>query len=219
MPPDRSAGKQAGKKPDAQAIRGVRKEFERVEVRSREALRKWFEENHRRAESVWIVTYKKSAGALYVPYGDVRDEALCFGWIDSRPAKLDDARTMHLVSPRKPGSGWSAVNKARIEALAAAGRMRPAGLAAVAAARKDGSWEKLDGVETLTVPKDLAAAFRAFPGSKKHWDAFPPSARRGILEWIAAAVKPETRARRIAQTASLAADDIRANTPRQPKKR
>ncbi len=204
MPPDRSAGKQAGKKPDAQAIRGVRKEFERVEVRSREALRKWFEENHRRAESVWIVTYKKSAGALYVPYGDVRDEALCFGWIDSRPAKLDDARTMHLVSPRKPGSGWSAVNKARIEALAAAGRMRPAGLAAV---------------ETLTVPKDLAAAFRAFPGSKKHWDAFPPSARRGILEWIAAAVKPETRARRIAQTASLAADDIRANTPRQPKKR
>lgn len=201
------------------AAKGIKKELAQIEVKSRDALRRWFEKNHAQPESVWIVTYKKAPGALHVPYGDVRDEALCFGWIDSRPAKLDAARSMLLVSPRKAGSGWSAVNKARVVALIGEGRMTRAGLARIETAKADGSWTKLDGIETLAEPKDLLAAFRRHAGSRAYWTAFPPSTRRGILEWISAARKPETRAARVDETARLAAENIRANMPRQPKRR
>ena len=201
------------------AAKGIKTDFERVEVTSRADLRRWFERNAARTESVWIVTWKKAPGAPHLPYGDVRDEALCFGWIDSRPARLDEARSMLLVSPRRKGSGWSAINKARVAALTAEGRMTPGGLAAVAAAKADGSWTKLDPVETLVPPQDLDAAFRRHAGAQGFWEAFPPSTRRGILEWIGSARKPETRAARIEETARLAAENIRANMPRQPKRR
>lgn len=199
------------------AAKGIRAEFAQVEVKTRSDLRRWFEKNFAQATSVWVVTWKKAPGAPHVPYGDIRDEALCFGWIDSRVAKLDAARSMLLVSPRRPKSGWSAINKARIDSLTAEGRMTAAGLAAIDAARRDGSWTKLDGVETLAEPKDLLAAFRRRAGAKAHWNAFPPSTRRGILEWISIAKKPETRAARIEETARLAALNLRANSPRQPK--
>lgn len=199
--------------------RGIKADYARVEAKSRADLRRWFEKNHARTESVWIVLWKKAPGAPHVPYADVRDEALCFGWIDSRPAKLDAARSLLLVSPRKPKSGWSKINKARVETLIAEGRMTAAGLARIEAAKADGSWERLDGVETLEEPADLRAAFRRHAGSKACWADFPPSTRRAILEWIAAAKKPETRAVRLEETARLAAENIRANIPRQPKRR
>ncbi len=201
------------------AVKGIKADYLKVEIKSRKALRAWFEKNHARTESVWVVTYKKAEGAVHVPYGDVRDEALCFGWVDSRIAKLDDARSMLLVSPRKSKSGWSAVNKARIAALIAEGRMTDAGLSLIEAAKKDGSWTKLDGVETLAPPADLLGAFRRHAGAKAFWEAFPPSTRRGILEWIDAAKTAPTRAKRVEETARLAAANIRANTPRQPKGR
>lgn len=197
------------------AAKGVKAAFARIEVKSRAELRRWFERNHAQDESVWIVTWKKAPGAPHVPYGDVRDEALCFGWIDSRPAKVDSARSMLLVSPRKKKSGWSAVNKGRIAALIAEGRMTAAGLAKMKAAQADGSWEKLDAVESLAEPKDLLVALKAHAGAQAFWDAFPPSTRRGILEWISQARKPETRAARVEKTARLAAENVRANMPRQ----
>ncbi len=159
-----------------------------------------------------MVTWKKGRGP-HVPYGDIRDEALCFGWIDSRPAKLDEDRSMILLSPRKPGSGWSGVNKARVAVLEAEGRMAAPGRAKVEAARRDGSWVALDTASALTIPSDLARALGEYPRAAERFAAFPPSARRGILEWIAAGRRPETRARRIAETASLAARGIRANHP------
>ena len=159
-----------------------------------------------------MVTWKKGRGP-HVPYGDIRDEALCFGWIDSRPARLDENRSMILLSPRKPGSGWSGVNKARVAVLEAEGRMAAPGRARVEAARRDGSWVALDTASALTIPSDLAGALGEHPPAAERFAAFPPSARRGILEWIAAAKRPETRDRRIAKTASLAARGIRANHP------
>jgi uncharacterized protein YdeI (YjbR/CyaY-like superfamily) len=113
--------------------------------------------------------------------------------------------------------GWSAVNKARVARLEAAGAMRPAGAAAVAAARADGSWSLLDAVETLVPPADLVAALAAEPPAAERFAAFPRSVRRGILEWIAQARRPETRAARIAETAGLAALGLRANQHRGPK--
>jgi uncharacterized protein YdeI (YjbR/CyaY-like superfamily) len=95
------------------------------------------------------VTWKKSAGKRHVPYGDIVEEALCFGWIDSLPRKLDAERTMVRLSPRKPGSAWSAVNKKKIERLEAEGRMTKPGHDAIERAKADGSWTRLDAIATL----------------------------------------------------------------------
>ncbi len=111
------------------------------------------------------------------------------------------------MTPRKLASSWSAINKARVERLQAAGQMAPAGLAAVEAAKQSGSWRRLDEVEALT----LAQAFAAHRGSREKWEAFPRTAKRGILEWIGAAKRSETRAARVQETAALAAKGERAN--------
>jgi uncharacterized protein YdeI (YjbR/CyaY-like superfamily) len=110
--------------------------------------------------------------------------------------------------------------------LIAAGLMQASGLAKITVAKQDGSWTKLDEVETLAVPADLARAFRRYAGAAANFAAFPPSARRGILEWIAQAKTPETRTKRITETAALAAQNKRANqyvrakpTPTKPVRR
>jgi uncharacterized protein YdeI (YjbR/CyaY-like superfamily) len=143
----------------------------------------------------------------------VVDEALCFGWIDSLPRRLDADRSMLLLSPRKPGSGWSKVNKDKVARLTADGRMAPAGLAKVEAAKADGSWARLDAVDALAEPDDLVAALDADPAARANFDAFPRSSRRGILEWIVNAKRPETRAARIATTVALASENRKANHP------
>lgn len=184
----------------------------RVPVASREGWRDWLSRHHGQAESVWAVTWKKGNPA-HVPQRAVVEEALAWGWIDSLPRKLDADRTMLLVSPRRQGSNWSKVNRDIVARLTAEGRMAPPGLAAVARAMADGTWTALDAVETLEEPPDLAEALAATPGAAAFWAAFPPSSRRGILEWIAAARRPATRAARIAETAAKAARNRKANHP------
>ncbi len=178
---------------------------------SRAEWRAWLEQNHTRTAGVWLITYKKVTGQPRVEYDDAVEEALCFGWIDSKPNKLDDERSMLWFAPRKPGTGWSKPNKERVERMIAAGLMAPAGLAKVEAAQQDGSWLALDAVEALEMPLDLEVALAANPPAQQHWDVFPRSVKRGILEWIANAKRPETRARRVAETAELAAQNRRAN--------
>jgi uncharacterized protein YdeI (YjbR/CyaY-like superfamily) len=182
-----------------------------VEITSRAAWRAWLKAHHTRTTGIWLVTYKKSDAERHVPYGDVVEEALCFGWIDSKPQKLDAARSMLWLAPRKPRTNWSGLNKRRVEALIASGQMMPSGLAKIAAARADGSWAALDTVEALEIPPDLRAAFKRHTGSAAQFAAFPPSTRRGILEWILNAKRPETRATRVEETATLAARGERAN--------
>jgi uncharacterized protein YdeI (YjbR/CyaY-like superfamily) len=143
------------------------------------------------------------------------EEALCFGWIDSKPNKLDDERSMLWFAPRKAGTGWSKINKERVERMIAAGRMAEAGLEKVEAARRDGSWFALDAVEALEIPPDLQSALAANGMALEYFDAFPRSVKRGILEWVASAKKPETRAKRVEETARLAAENKRANQWRQ----
>lgn len=169
----------------------------RVEVRSREELRHWLAANHEQSGSVWLITWKKVPDAPHVSYDTVVEEALCFGWIDSLPRRLDADRTMVLLSPRRPGSPWSALNKRRVERLIAAGRMADAGLERVAAARADGSWTVLDAAERLEIPHDLADALAGQEGAMARWEALPPSRRKGLLHQIALAKTDATRARRI----------------------
>lgn len=188
----------------------------RIEVTSRAAWRAWLDLNHATSGSVWVITYKKADPSRHVPAAALAEEAICFGWIDSLPRKLDRSRTMLLLSPRKPRSAWSAINKQRAARMEAAGLMTNAGRAALARAQANGAWDFLADVDTLTPPADLAAALKRSPAAGRYFAAFPPSARRGILEWIKQAKRPETRARRIAETVRLAAGNIRANQARQP---
>ncbi len=206
--------------------------YPQVPIASRDEWRAWLAEHHGDSRGVWLVTFKKGSGGPHVPYDDVVEEALAFGWVDSLPRRLDDERTQLLVTPRKRRSRWSKVNRERVERLVAAGRMAPAGLAVVEQARADGTWTALDavealeepadlraaldGVENLEEPDDLREALDAVPQARRHWDAFPRSARRGILEWILAAKRPATRERRVRETAELAGRGIRANQWRQP---
>lgn len=178
---------------------------------TRAEWRAWLAANHTRQQGVWLISFKKSTGKPRVEYDEAVEEALCFGWIDSKPNKLDSERTMLWFAPRKAGTGWSRPNKERVERMVALGLMETAGLAKIEAAKADGSWTALDAVEALEVPPDLAAALAAEPPAVTYWEAFPRSVRRGILEWIANARTPETRARRVEETARLAAQDLRAN--------
>ena len=202
--------------PCKHGIMGRLDDRERVEVLSASAWREWLLKNHTRSEGVWVVTLKKGASG-YVPKMQLVAEALCFGWIDSVPRKLDARRTMVYYSPRKVGSGWSRVNKRLIDELRASNRLHPSGRAKIEAAKRDGSWDKLESIDNLQIPDDLMKALDASSPAKRNFQAFPPSVRRGILEWIGAAKRSDTRARRIAETARLAADNVRANQwPRNP---
>lgn len=182
-----------------------------IHPQTRAEWRAWLAQHHMDATGVWLISYKKATGKPRVEYEEAVEEALCFGWIDSKGSKLDDERTMLWFAPRRPGSGWSRPNKERVERLMAAGLMAPAGLAKIEAAKADGSWSALDAVEALEAPPDLLEALAANPPAQQYWDAFPRSAKRSILEWIGNAKRPETRARRVEETARLAAENVRAN--------
>ncbi|HRW47023.1 MAG: YdeI/OmpD-associated family protein [Caldilinea sp.] len=178
---------------------------------TRAEWRDWLSANHTRTEGIWLITFKKATGKPRVEYDEAVEEALCFGWIDSKPNKLDDERSLLWFAPRKAGTGWSRPNKERVDRMIAQGLMTPAGAAKIEAAKADGSWSALDAVEALELPPDLRAALRSNPPAATYWEAFPRSIKRGILEWILNARTPQTRARRVLETAELAAQNRRAN--------
>jgi len=180
-----------------------------VAADDRAAWRAWLEANHATASGAWLVTWRKGHGPV-LDYGEAVEEALCFGWVDSTGGRVDERRTKLYFAPRKERSVWSASNKARVERLIAAGLMRPAGLAAIERAKSNGAWTALDEVEQGIVPPDLAVALEAHPPAAERFAAFPWSARRAILVWIADAKRPETRAARVAETATRAARNERA---------
>jgi uncharacterized protein YdeI (YjbR/CyaY-like superfamily) len=184
---------------------------DRVQPGSVQEWRDWLTQHHARPTGVWLVTWRVGSGGPRISYDESVEQALCFGWVDSKGRRLDAERTMLWFAPRKARSGWSRPNKQRVERLLAAGLMAPAGLAVVDVAKANGSWTLLDAVEDLAVPDDLAAALDAAPLARAHWDAFPRSVRRGILEWIVHARRPETRAKRVAETADRASRNERAN--------
>ena len=182
-----------------------------IQAEDRATWRTWLEANHATSRGAWLVTWRPGRGRPVLEYEAAVEEAICFGWVDSRPGRVDDDRARLYFAPRKPRSAWSASNKARVERLLATGRMAPAGIAAVERARANGMWEHLDPVERLEAPGDLVEALAARPPASENFAAFPRSVRRAILEWIAAARRPETRSARIEETAALAARNERAN--------
>lgn len=193
---------------------------EHLEIEQISELYAWLEHNWDSSPGLWVVTYKKVSGKPAPSYDDIVKAVLCFGWIDSVVGKVNDIQSKLYLSPRKKGSAWSSSNKARIEELTRENALRPPGLAVVKEAQESGTWNKIDSAQNLVSPDDLIAEFVKYPGSKENFDAFPPSTKRGILEWIIQAKTAETRFKRINETASLAAENIRANQwngPKNPK--
>jgi len=181
-----------------------------VHADDRATWRAWLEANHATARGAWLVTWRARSGRPFLDYEAAVEEALCYGWVDSTGGTVDDERGKLYFAPRKPRSVWAATNKARVERLIADGRLAPAGLAAIELAKANGSWETLDTVERLEVPDDLAAALASRPAAAAYFAAFPPSARKMMLAWVATARRPDTRAARVTEIAEAAARNERA---------
>lgn len=180
-------------------------------AKDRAAWRAWLAENHATETRVWLIIYRKQSGTPSVYYDDAVNEALCFGWIDSKPNKRDGESYYQFFSRRNPKSKWSGINKRKVEELSAQGLMTEAGWAVIELAKQNGGWTALDEVESLVIPEDLQAQFDASPGSQANFEAFSKSAKRGILDWISSAKQAETRAKRILETVTLAARGEKAN--------
>jgi uncharacterized protein YdeI (YjbR/CyaY-like superfamily) len=178
----------------------------RVYAPDRAAWRSWLEIHAETTAAVWLIYFKKGSGQPSITWDEAVEEALCFGWIDSKAKPIDDVRYRQYFSPRKPTSVWSKVNKARLERLIADGLMREPGLRAIETAKANGSWSVLDDVEALVIPDDLRDAFAESLGAREAFDRLSRTNRRNILQWIATAKRPDTRARRIAATVSGSAD-------------
>lgn len=183
-------------------------------ITSRAQWRTWLSEHYKQAQGIWLVYYKKGH-PHHVSPNDITEEALCFGWIDSLPRALDNDRSQLYLAPRKAKSAWSKLNKERAERMIKAKRMTAAGLQKIKQAKLDGSWDFLVDVQAGQLPDDLAAALRKNKKAQANFDAFPPSSKRIILEWIKNAKKAETRQKRIVETVTLAAQNIKANHYRQ----
>ncbi len=180
-------------------------------AKDRAAWRAWLAENHATETRVWLIIYRKQSGTPSIYYDEAVNEALCFGWIDSKPNKRDGESYYQFFSRRNPKSKWSGVNKRKVEALSAQGLMTEAGWAVIELAKQNGGWTALDDVENLMIPEDLQAQFDAMPGAQANFEAFSKSAKRGILDWISSAKQAETRAKRILETVTLAARGEKAN--------
>ncbi len=180
-----------------------------VFVADRADLRAWLGSHHKEPGGVWVIFYKGEKRTL--SYDDIAEEALCFGWIDSKPGKVDEEKTRLYLAPRNPSSNWSALNKRRIAKLEAAGLVTEAGREMVRVAKENGSWDALNDVENLVISKDLERAFADYEAAEANFQAFAASAQRGILEWIFNAKREATRKKRIEETAALAQKNQRAN--------
>jgi uncharacterized protein YdeI (YjbR/CyaY-like superfamily) len=179
----------------------------------RAAWRTWLIANHARTSGVHLVSWRRASDRTSVSYEEAVEEALCVGWIDSTGRVLDPERSIQWFAPRRARSVWARSNKERVARLTAAGLMLPAGMAVIEEAKQSGMWALLDDVERLIVPDDLDAALTAVSSARANWEAFPPSARRAMLQWVVEARRAETRAKRIAEIAARAARNERAYPP------
>jgi len=186
-------------------------EREHVEVRSRAELRAWLAEHHAQSESIWLVHYKKHTDH-YVAWGEIVQEALCFGWVDGQVKRIDDDRIKHLLSPRRAGSHWSAINKRHVVQLEASGLMTDAGRAVIARAKDDGSWTWLDDVEALVVPEDLESALAGDAAARTTWDAYPDSEKKRVLFELKSAKRAPTRQKRLDKVLANAREGERTYT-------
>ena len=173
-------------------------------AKTRIEWRKWLEENHQSEKSIWLIIYRKGSETPSIYYPEAVDEALCFGWIDSKAKPLDNEKFIQFFSKRKEKSVWSKVNKEKIERLTKEGLMTKTGYETIEIAKRNGSWTILDEAEALIIPEDLDKEFQKRNNAKKYFLSLSRSDNRNILQWLVLAKRKETREKRITEIVELA---------------
>jgi uncharacterized protein YdeI (YjbR/CyaY-like superfamily) len=176
--------------------------FIQVEVKSSSELRDWLLINHTQKDSIWLITYKKEVTEKYVSVQEVLDQLLCFGWIDGIRRKLDQERTMQLISPRKV-EHWSQTYKLRFAKLEELGLIHQSGFNAVETSKKAGLWNFMDDVDNIIMPNDLQEALTKNNEAKLFFEAINASSKRFVLRWIKLAKTNKTRVSRIERIVQL----------------
>lgn len=181
------------------SVATVSDDVPQIEAQDAGEFRRWLSTNHETSRAVWLVYWKKDSGHPSIEWSEAVDQALCFGWIDSKAQSVDENRFRQYFTVRKSGSIWSKINKDNVARLDAAGLMTPAGTAAVERAKADGSWTILDGPEAGVVPDDLADAMEE-AGVRDTFDGLTAGRRKAILGWLVMAKREATRSERIEKT-------------------
>lgn len=178
--------------------------FDKVAVHSYKELNEWLRDNHSQKKSVWLVTFKKANREQYLSTEEVLDALLCYGWIDGVRRKLDDTRTMQLISPRRI-THWAKTYKDRAERLISEGKMQEAGFLSIQLSKEHGLWDFMDEVDRLIVPEDLQKELNRYSGASEFFHSINASSKRFVLRWIKLAKTEKTRIARIGQLAQLSA--------------
>lgn len=181
-----------------------KKEIELFYPKTRQHWRKWLSENHLVKDAVWLVFYKKQSGKATISWSDAVDEALCFGWIDSKAETMDTESYRQYFCKRKPNSTWSKINKEKIEKLTSDNLMTEAGFHVVERAKQNDSWTILDEVEALKIPNDLKEVLTNYKNAFEYFDSLSKSNKKMLLYWVVSAKRTETRQKRIEEISKFA---------------
>ena len=171
--------------------------------------RKWLQENHLTKDSIWLIIHKKASQNPNLNWSEAVDQALCFGWIDSKMQSIDEEKYRQYFCKRKAKSIWSRINKDKVKTLIEQGLMEEAGCKSIEIAKENGSWTILDEVEALVIPDDLEEEFSKYKASKEYFNNLSKSVRKRLLYWIVSAKRKETREKRILEIAENAGKKLK----------
>ncbi|MGO4770283.1 YdeI family protein [Flavobacterium sp. W22_SRS_FK3] len=186
------------------------KDQEHLYFKNAQEWRAWLHENHHSSKGIHLIFYKVSSASESMRWEEAVQVAICYGWIDSTVRKIDDDSRKQFFSPRKTKSVWSKLNKSYIQKLIAANLMHESGLAKIEIAKQNGSWNSLDSVDELIIPKELQLAFNSNPVAFENYQKFSPSYRKNYLYWLNQAKREETRNKRIAEIILLCEQNKKA---------
>ena len=178
--------------------------FDRLQIDHIEALWAYLADHHARQDAIWLVTWKKSVPASYVSREEVLDALIAHGWIDGVRKKVDEDRTMQLISPRRV-QHWAKSYKDRASKLIQENRMHQSGLDSIQQGKSSGLWNFMDDVDNLVIPEDLRLALQAVEGAFEFFDNINDSSKRFVLRWIKLAKTEKTRSSRIKKIVKLSA--------------
>jgi uncharacterized protein YdeI (YjbR/CyaY-like superfamily) len=168
------------------------------EFKDRAEWHKWLEENGSSEKEVWVIIYKKHYGRRGLQYQEAVEEAICFGWIDSKMQSIDTSKFRQRFSPRKKTSIWSKINKETAEKMIQRGKMTPAGFETINKAKANGKWSAAYSSRTApAIPEDLEKALRGNEPAWMNFKEFSNSTKLRYIYWVNTAKKEETRQRRI----------------------
>jgi uncharacterized protein YdeI (YjbR/CyaY-like superfamily) len=185
--------------------------MEELTFETREDFRRWLETNHQTSGGIWVIYFKKHTKIQSIRYNEAVEEALCFGWIDSKVNSIDDQQYKQVFSPRNPKSVWSKLNKERVARMTNEGKMMPAGAKLVEEGKKSGQWAKAYGSQTKPppLPEELKTVLMKHPQAWENFNSFAPSYRANYIFWIISAKRQETRDKRIKVVVERAEENLK----------